>query len=388
MELNKKNILRILLIVFGAILFYTVLQNTDLVKGWISSLGQILSPIFIGIIIAFVVNLPLRFFENKVFRRLNNKGSKVWLKLRRGVCLLLSVLTLMMIIALVSLIIVPEVRDTAVGMIKAMPSQDEIVSAVKGWVDKMNLPVDLSAAFSKINWDSISEGLMSKLTDTGGTVLSTTIDFTSGLVGGVFNFVVGFALSLYILASKEKLGSQFRRLSSALFPKKVAEKLLHIFRMSADVFSGFITGQLTEALLIGLWCYIGMTIFGMPYAIVVSTVISVTALIPIFGALIGTCFGALMIFFESPLMAMGFVLYIVIIQQIDNNVIYPRIMGNSVGLPGIWVICAVTVGGSLFGAVGMLLSVPVCAVLYSLAREFVQQRELARKDDGEDSTPA
>lgn len=375
MELNRRNITRILLIIFGAILFYTVLQNTDLVAGWISSLGQILSPVFIGIVMAFVINLPLRFFENKVFRRLNRKGGKIWMKIRRAVCLTISVLVLLGVIALVGLLIIPEVKDTAVNMIKALPSQAEIVSTVKGWVEKLNLPVDFSEVFSNIKWDSISDSIMSGLSNTGGTVLSTTIDFTSGLVGGVFNFVVGFALSLYILASKEKLGMQFKRLFGALLPKKISEKLIHVFRMSGDIFSGFITGQLTEAVLIGLWCYLGMTIFGMPYAIVVSAVISVTALIPIFGALIGTVFGALMILFESPLMAVGFVVYIVIIQQIDNNVIYPRIMGNSVGLPGIWVICAVTVGGSLLGAVGMLLSVPVCAVIYTLAKEFVVERE-------------
>ncbi len=377
-----------MLIVFGAILFYVVLQNTDLVGGWLSSLGQILSPIFIGIVLAFVINLPLRFFENKVFRRLNRKNGKVWPKIRRGVCLLLSVLTLIGIVALVICLILPQVQETAVSMLQALPKQAEsLITKAKEWVEKLNLPIDTTNLFAKIDWNSISKSLLSGISDTGSTVIVSTIDFTSGLVGGVFNFVVGFALSLYILGSKEKLGSQLRRLIGAILPERVSARVLRVSRMSGDIFMGFITGQLTEAVLIGLWCYLGMLIFRMPYAIMVSAVISVTALIPVFGALIGTAFGALMILFVSPLKAVGFVVYIVIIQQIDNNVIYPRIVGGSVGLPGIWVLCAVTIGGSLFGAVGMLLSVPVCAVLYCLTKEFVRKREKAKAEASIGDTP-
>lgn len=361
---------------FAGILFYTVLQNTDLVAGWLSALGQILSPIFIGIIIAFIINLPLRFFENKVFARLNRKNGRIWPKLRRGVCLFLSVLTLLGIVALVIGLILPQVKDTAVSMLKALPKQaDNLIEDVKDWVVKLNLPVDMTKFFSEIDWNSISKSLLSGITNTGGTVIVSTIDITSGIVGGLFNFVVGFALSLYILGSKEKLTAQLKRLSAAILSEKLHKKVLHVSRMSVDIFTGFITGQLTEALLIGIWCYLGMLVFNMPYAIMVSALISVTALIPVFGALIGTGFGALMIMFVSPLKAVGFVIYIIIIQQIDNNVIYPRIMGNSVGLPGIWVLCAVTVGGSLFGALGMLLSVPFCAVIYALTREFVVKKE-------------
>lgn len=376
-----------MLIVFGAILFYTVLQNTDLLSLWISYLGQILAPIFIGVVLAFIINLPLRFFENKVFRRLNRKSGKVWPKIRRAVCLTLSVLLLLGIIALVIGLILPEVKNTAVSMLQTLPKHaEQLIENAKGWVEKLNLPIDVTKFFSEIDWNSISKSLLSGISDTGSTVIVTTIDITSEVVGGLFNFVVGFALSLYILGSKERLGRQFSRLLGAIFPKKLYEKITHVFRMSGDIFTGFITGQLTEAVLIGLWCYIGMLIFRMPYAIMVSAVISLTALIPVFGALIGTAFGAMMIFFVSPIQAIGFVVYIVIIQQIDNNVIYPRIMGNSVGLPGLWVLCAVTVGGSLFGAVGMLLSVPVCAVLYCLAKEFVAKREAIKSASEKESS--
>ena len=379
MDKNKKGTLKTALIIFAAILFYTVLQNTDLLSLWISYLGRILAPIFIGVVLAFIINLPLRFFENKVFRRLNRKSVKIWPKIRRAVCLTLSVLLLLGIITLVIGLILPEVKNTAVGMLQTLPKQaEQFIESAKGWVERLNLPIDITGMFSEIDWNSISKSLLSGISDTGSTVIVTTIDITSEVVGGVFNFVVGFALSLYILGSKERLGRQFSRLLGAVLSEKLYERITHIFRMSGDIFTGFITGQLTEAVLIGLWCYIGMLIFRMPYAIMVSAVISLTALIPVFGALIGTAFGALMIFFVSPIQAIGFVVYIVVIQQIDNNVIYPRIMGNSVGLPGIWVLCAVTVGGSISGAAGMLLSVPICAVLYCLAKEFVAKKEAAK----------
>ena len=378
MNLSKKNTLRIILILFSVILFYTVLQNTALVSGWLSSLGQVLSPIFIGIGFAFVINLPLRLFENKVFRGLNKRCTGIWPKIRRAVCLVLSVVLLLGIITLIIGLILPQVKDTAVSVIDTLPKQAEnFLASAKKWVEELNLPVDFTKIFEEIDWSSISNSLMSGITDTGSSVIGSTIDFTSGLVGGVFNFVVGFILSLYILASKEKLARHVKRLIRAVLPVKACEKVLHIFRLSREVFTGFVTGQLTEAVLMGFWCYLGMTIFDMPYAVMISAVISVTALIPVFGALIGTSFGALMILFVNPLQAVGFVVYIVIVQQLDNGFIYPRIVGNSVGLPGIWVLCSVTVGGSLFGAAGMLLSVPVCAVIYCLIKEYVVKRETA-----------
>lgn len=381
MEPNKKSTIKTVLIIFASILFYTVLQNTKLLSGWMSYIGQVLSPIFIGIALAFIINLPLDLFETRIFAVLNRKDPKGWSKVRRPLCLLLSVLILLGILALVVVLIVPEVRDTAVSIIKALPGQVEgLVQDVKDWIVRTNLPVDINdpTLFEEIDWNSISKDLLEGISNTGSTVITTTIGLTSEIVGGLFNIVIGLALSLYILGSKEKLLRQAKRLSEAVLPEHKCRRMFSILRMSADIFTKFITGQLTEALLMGLFCYIGMTVFRMPYAVMVSTLISVTALIPVFGAFVGTAFGAFMILLVSPLKAVGFVAYIIIVQQIDNNVIYPRIVGSSVGLPGIWVLCAVTVGGGLFGAAGMLLSVPVCAVLYCLLREHIVNKEKLR----------
>lgn len=384
MEPNKKSTLKTVLIIFASILFYNVLQNTKLLSEWIGFVGQVIAPIIIGIVLAFIINLPLSLLENKAFAPLNRKNPKGWRSVRRPVCLVLSVLVLLGILTLVICLIVPEVKNTAVGMIKALPDQAEaLIADIKDWIVRLNLPIDISdtALFANIDWNSISKDLASGLTSTGGTVLSTTIGFTSNVLGGLFNFVVGFALSMYILGSKEKLLEHAKRLVRAFLPEHKSRRLFYLMGMSADIFTKFITGQLTEAVLIGVFCYIGMIIFCMPYAVMVSALISVTALIPVFGAFVGTAFGAVMIMFVSPLKAIGFVIFIIVIQQIDNNVIYPRIVGSSVGLPGIWVLCAVTVGGGLFGAVGMLLSVPVCAVLYCLVREYVVKKEKTGKKD-------
>lgn len=376
MEPNKKSTLRLVFVVFGAILFYTALQNTSLITDWISYIGRVLSPIFVGVILAFILNIPLRFFEERVFAALNRKSYKWWNVIRRAVCLILSLVLFLGIVTAFIWLIVPEVKGAIVDFALSLPEHAKSVAAfAEKWIEEFHIPVDIAEIKDMIDLNSLSQGIIEGLSNTGGAVLQTTLSFTTGLIGGVFDFVVGFALSLYILGSKEKLISQAKRVIGAIMPEKFSKRVFSVSSMSADIFANFISGQLIEALIIGVFCYIGMTIFGMPYAVMVSAMISVTALVPVFGAFIGTAFGALMILFVNPLQALGFVAYIIIVQQIDNNFIYPRVVGNSVGLPGIWVLCAVTVGGSMFGALGMLLGVPVCAVVYSLVREFVVNKE-------------
>ena len=384
MDQNKKSTIKTLLVVFAAILFYTILQNTSVVSGWLTYVGQVMSPIFIGIVLAFVINLPLNFFEKRVFGALNRKEYKWWNKMRRAVCLVLSVILLLGILTLVVCLILPEIKNTTVSMANTLPEKAKnLVSDAIVWVEKLNLPIEIdkNAILSGIDWNAISKDILSRVADTGSGVINTTISLTSGIVGAVFNIVIGFALSLYILASKENLLKQAKRLCGAVLPERKCRRIFSVLHMSADIFTKFITGQLTEAVIIGVLCYIGMLIFRMEYALMISAVISVTALVPVFGAFIGTAIGAVMLFFDSPVKAGIFILYIVIVQQIDNNFIYPRVVGNSVGLPGIFVLCSVTIGGALFGPVGMLLSVPLCAVIYCLAGEYVANKEKVRGGD-------
>ena len=204
--------------------------------------------------------------------------------------------------------------------------------------------------------------------------MNTTFNVTASIVSVVVDIVLGVAFSLYVLAQKETLGRQFKKIIYALFNQQKADRLLDLTRLTDGVFTKFVTGQLTEAVIIGVLCFIGMLIFRMPYALVISVLVGFTALIPIFGALFGTAVGAFLILLESPVKAFWFVIFIIILQQLEGNLIYPRVVGKSVGLPGIWVLVAVTVGGSAMGIGGMLFAVPVATVLYVIFKEYIQKK--------------
>lgn len=374
MEPNRKNTARAILIIFSSILFYTVLQNLEAVRGVLSSVGRILSPVFIGAAIAFIVNIPMRLLEENVFSLIIKRHPGA-VKARRPVCLLLSILIILGLFALIIGLIAPEFAATVMGIAQSLPSQaNDLIARADELIRRLNLPLDDINLFEKIDWNSVSRTIMAGLSNTGA-MLSKTIGVTSNVLSGLFNFVIGFVLSIYILASKEKLCRQGARLLRVILPEAVCDKIFRVLAMSSGVFTRFISGQCIEALILGALCYVGMLIFRMPYALMISALISVTALIPVFGAFIGTSVGALMILFVSPIKAFGFVLFIIILQQIESNVIYPRVVGSSVGLPGIWVLLSVTLFGSIFGAVGLLLGVPFCAVLYCLVRDFVRKRE-------------
>lgn len=374
MEPNRKSTIRIILIIFSSILFYTVLQNLEAVRGAMAAAARILSPVFIGAAIAFIVNIPMRLLEDNVYSLIIKKRPGA-IKARRPVCLILSILIIFGLFALIIGLIAPEFAATVMSIAQTLPSQvNDLIERADELIGRFNLPLEDVNLFEKIDWNSVSRTIVAGLSNTGA-MINKTIGVTSNVLSGLFNFVIGFVLSIYILASKEKLCRQGARLLRVILPEAACDRIFRVLAMSSGVFTKFISGQCVEALILGALCYIGMLIFRMPYALMISALIAVTALIPVFGAFIGTSVGALMILLISPLKAVGFVLFIIILQQIESNVIYPRVVGNSVGLPGIWVLLSVTLFGSIFGAVGLLLGVPFCAVLYCLVRDFVKKRE-------------
>ena len=374
MNLDKKTTFKILLIIFSAILFLVVISNISVVLQYAEKILAVLSPIIIGLCFAFILNLPLKLFENRCFARLNKKGGKKWLRAKRPVCLLLSVLLLFAIIALLLVIIIPQfleaLENFAVSLPGYMDALDEKLSDV---ITKFTGKTDEERF--RINWENISAMLIKFVhsTDTDNA-MEMTMDIISGTVKSIFNIILGFVISIYVLASKEKLAAQFKKLLYSLFKKEKAESFISVLSISNYSFSRFIVGQCTEAVLIGTLCGIGMIIFGMPYVPIVSCLIAITALIPVFGAFIGTAIGAFMILLVSPIKAIWFVVYIIILQQLETNIIYPKVVGKSVGLPGLWVLLSVTIGGGFFGAFGMLVSVPICSVLYTLIRAWVKRR--------------
>ena len=229
-----------------------------------------------------------------------------------------------------------------------------------------------------IDWKSISAWALDMIDNHSNSIAQGALGIVTTVFNTVLNFILGFVFSIYVLASKESLGKLAKSVIYSIMKRERARKLISVVVLSNKAFSGFISGQCTEVLLIGVLCFIGMLIFRMPYAVMVSCVIAFTAFIPVFGPFIGTAIGAFFIFIESPIKALWFIIFIVILQQLESNIIYPKIMGKHVGLPGIWVLAAVTIGGGLFGVVGIIVSVPVCSVIYTLFDRWLKKRLEAR----------
>lgn len=241
-----------------------------------------------------------------------------------------------------------------------------------------------------IDWNKVVNIVTDSIKNGGSAVFNTTLGITSSIVGGVMNLVLSLVFSIYLLLQKEQLGAQLKNVMLAFLPPQRVEKILSVGRLSNRIFSKFVSGQCTEAVILGLLCFTGMSIFSMPYAMMISVVVGVTALIPMFGAFIGAGIGAFLILMVDPMQAFWFLIYIVVLQQLEGNLIYPRVVGKSVGLPGLWVLVAVTIGGNLWGVMGILLSVPLCSVVYSLFRQLVRDRlkkkhvPVPKEDDRED----
>ena len=374
---ENQKYLKFLAVILASILFFVIISNISTVSDSISKLLGVFSPLILGLCIAFVVNLPLRFLEERVFGKLTRKNGKVWSKLKRPICLTLSVLFLLSVITVFLSFVVPELVRTGEKFFTALPSAMENVSAT---IDSVLEKLHLKSIFPDltIDWKSISAWALDMIDNHSNSIAQGALGIVTTVFNTVLNFILGFVFSIYVLASKESLGKLAKSVIYSIMKRERARKLISVVVLSNKAFSGFISGQCTEVLLIGVLCFIGMLIFRMPYAVMVSCVIAFTAFIPVFGPFIGTAIGAFFIFIESPIKALWFVIFIIILQQLESNIIYPKIMGKHVGLPGIWVLAAVTIGGGLFGVVGIIVSVPICSVIYTLFDRWLKKRLEAR----------
>ena len=382
MNLNKKDVLKILSIIFISIIFLVALINLSSIFSWIEKLLSVLSPFIWGLCFAFVINIPLRLIENRVFSGLNKKGNKKWLRIKRPVSLILSILLLLILISLLVILIIPRFKEALESFATKLPDYMNVLDLRLSEL-MANFTGEEGKHIFKIDWETISGKLIDFVHSSDVNTVELTIDIVSKVIGGIFDVILGFVFSIYILASKERLGRQFRSVLYSIIKKEKADSFLSVLSISNTSFSRFVAGQCTEAVIIGFLCALGMIIFRMPYVPVISCIIAVTALIPVFGAFIGTAIGAFMILLDSPVKALWFIIYIIVLQQIETNLIYPRVVGKSVGLPGIWVLFAVTVGGGFFGAFGMLVSVPVCSVIYTLLERWVKNRLIKRNIDSD-----
>ena len=376
-----------LLIACGVTLVWWLVNHFDLLLNILDTILGILSPILIGLILAFVLNLllsPLERLWDKLFLKENSRP--IVKKLRRPICLLLSFLIVLGIIFAVCFVVIPKLGSTVVDM----------VNTISAYVKTLDVRYDdLRATLEQyaITLPEIDLGkndLLTKITDLlakgGSALLNTTISVTTSVLSAVVNLLMGVVFSVYILAQKETLGRQIKQLLYAVFPEKRVTPFLAFLSRVSRTFSQFITGQTIEAVILGTLVLLGMLILRLPFAPVIAVLVGVTALIPILGSWIGAIVGALLILPSSFMQAIWFVVFLIVLQQIEGNLIYPHVVGKSVGLPGIWVFFAVIVGSGLGGIVGMLLGVPVCAVIYDEVRRAMRKRESA-KADVQDDTP-
>ena len=373
MDLNKKSMKKIReLIVFTAILVVALWKFDTVLEG-AKNIWGILFPFVLGGAIAFVINVPMSFLEKKIFGKTKD-GNKVGKKLARPISLLLTIILAVGVIALVMFGVIPQLTRT---MGSLMISIANFIPQMQDWIREFshnNQDIMKLVNQVQFNPDQAIKWGISILGSGAGNMMNTTMSAVGSIVSGFATFFIAFSFACYILFQKEKLYVQIRKVFFAFIPKQKAEAFLKICSLTYRTFANFLTGQCVEAVILGSMFVVTLSILKMPYALLIGTLIAFTALIPIFGAFIGCAVGCFLIFMVSPKQAILFIIVFLILQQIEGNLIYPHVVGGSVGLPSIWVLAAVTIGGNLMGIVGMLIFIPLVSVLYTIFREFVYLR--------------
>ena len=374
MNLDKETMKKLRGLIVFTIVILILLWKYETVLGWFGYLFGIIFPFLLGGAIAFILNVPMSFLEEKLFQNKRWKENKHVKRLARPVSMVLTILLVFGIVVLVMFVVVPELGKTFLSL---GTSISDFVPRAQRWLDKLFVDnKEVLAWLEELNmdWDKIINSIVGFFRSSAGNVLNSTVSAATGIVSGVATFVIAFVFACYILLQKEKLNIQIRKVMFAYLPQNRVEWTLDICSLTYRTFSSFLTGQCLEALILGAMFFIVMTIIRMPYALLVGILIAFTALIPIFGAFIGCFIGTFLILMVDPLQALVFVIMFLVLQQIEGNLIYPKVVGNSVGLPSIWVLAAVSIGGSLLGVVGMLIFIPIVSVIYSLLRRDVYKR--------------
>ena len=371
-KIEFKTCLKVGITIFG---LYLCIFYWSSIAGTINGFLGAISPIIIGAAFAYPLNILLSFYERHFFPKSKNK---LVTKLRRGVCVALAFLSLLLVVALVIALVVPQL----VSCIKLVI--DEVPIFYQSVLEKLAqydiFPRDIINALSSFDWKSQSEKIISVATSGIGSVMGVVVTTVTSVVSGVTSFFLAVIFASYILYNKEKLGSQLVRIRKRYLPEKINKKMEYVSSITDDSFHRFIVAQCTEAVILGGLCTIGMLILKLPYAAMIGTVICVTAFIPVVGGLIGGGVGAFLILMESPSKALIFLIFLILLQNFEGDVIYPKVVGSSMGLPGLWVLAAVTVGGTMFGILGMLLGVPIAATVYRLIKNDVANGKPGKKN--------
>ena len=352
------------LVIMAIVLIFAFIYISE-IWSFVKFVIRIFMPFIIGLAIAFVLNVLMNTIENKWFKK-----WKASTKVKRPISLLVSIALVLGFIVFLLLLIIPNLQNTIELFADSIPAYSRsLQNLLNGWGINAEVINEIREVL-----DSLGTTLAEYIKNNSNQVIDVTLGIASNVVTGFVNITIGFVFAIYFLAQKEKIASQFNKVMDAYLPKNKISKIKEIATLSNKVFSHFVSGQCIEAIIIGVLCFFGMVILRLPYASTISVLVGFTALIPVFGAFIGTIFGAFLIFMVSPLQAIIFVMFIIILQQLEGNLIYPKVVGKSVGLPGIWVLVAVSVGASINGVLGMLLSVPICSIIYSILATNVRIR--------------
>ena len=363
---NKKEIMELILFTIVVIFFFI---NISEIWKLLEYIIAIFMPFIVGAMIAFVLNVLLNVIE-KGINKLNRKNNKIINRIKRPVSVLLTFIIILAVISLMLGLLIPELKNTTELFTKNFDSYKEQSIVL---LDKVGIK---RKTINKLNnnIEDMTKELTDYISDNKEEVMKTSLGVASTVAGTITSLVLGIVFAIYILLKKEDLRRQIKKVMRAYLPEKKEKKIIEISELSNKIFGNFITGQCLEAVIIGVLCFIGMLLLNIPYASTISVLVGFTALIPVFGAFIGTIVGAFLILMVSPTKAIIFIIFILILQQLEGNLIYPKVVGKSVGLPGIWVLVAVTIGASVYGILGMLISVPLCSILYSIIRTNVNDK--------------
>ena len=366
-KIETKTLLKIAGIVFALYLCIHYWPNVAII--FKTAFAAVL-PLLIGTAVSYPLDILTSFYERHL---LSKSQNKLIVRTRRGLAVSMALLTLVSIIALIIALVVPQLTKCIKMLIDEIP---DALKLVVTYLDKFEfVPDDIIGFLSGIDWQSKITSIISTVTSGVGSVMSVVISTVSTVVSGVTTTVLAVIFAIYVLLSKDKLLSQLKTLIKHYLPKQVSEKLYYVSSVANDSFHKFIVAQCTEAVILGALCTLGMFILKLPFAAMIGAVTVVTAFIPVVGALLGGAIGAFLIFMESPMKALIFIIFIVLLQQIEGDLIYPKVVGNSMGLPSIWVLAAVTVGAGMFGIIGMLLSVPAASTVYRLIKNDVAKKD-------------
>lgn len=378
MQIDKKTLRNLFFGAAGCILLYWILHETERFRNFFGFLKGVLSPFILGAGIAFIINVPMRGIENR-FVRIKRDG------LRRTIALILTLLVVIMVVALVFVLLIPQVSESAVlfydSLLRFFGKCQTFVTDFLNDNPDLLIWLNENTSFQTMDFSALIEKVVDMAGKSVTKILSGAFSAIGGIAGVLVNVVIGLVFAVYCLSNKETLARQGRKLAYAFLPETWADNTIRVLRLTNTTFSNFLSGQCLEVCILGCMFAVSMAIFRMPYIPLVSVLVAVTAFIPVVGAFVGCIFGTFFILVNDPLQAVGFVILFLVVQQIEGNVIYPRVVGDSVGLPGMWVLLAVAVGGELMGVAGMFLMIPLASVVYTLLREITNMRLKRRNVD-------